>query len=627
MTRSFLISKIFPLFFLLGLTSLILTSCKDDDDEPTPSTSTITDVVVNGADFSLLEAALVRVSTGGGSDLVGLLDGTTDYTVFAPTNAAFQAAGFANEAAINAADVATLEEILTYHVLAGEFLSSALSSGARETANGDDIYLSVNGSNIFINGSTQVTSANVVAGNGVIHVINKVLIPASQDVTEIAIEASEATTPEFGSLVAALTQAGLVDDLQAAGPFTVFAPTDAAFEEFLGQLGLTLDQVPDELLSQILLYHVVSGRVFSSDLTNGATPATLNGATVRVNLTGGVFIESLNQSEVTAADILATNGVIHQIDKVLVPIEDFTIAQIAQVGDDFTLLEAAAGAAGLVDDLNNGTNLTVFAPNDDAFAATNLDAAALAGLTTAQAEEIIGYHALTEEKLAADFGTGGPETTLAGLDIFVNVTANGVFINPSNPGQNIRVTTANVQAKNGVIHIIEKVILPPSLQFPENGTVTDLVVKLATDNPGEFTQLLAAILRVDSTIANSNEKLANVLGSNGPFTVFAPTDAAFQALYTKLGVTSVSQIDAATLKAVLLYHVVQANAKVYSTDLTAGTVTMLDGNNITISLSNGVTITSRDLALDLDPTNATVTGANVVASNGVVHIINQVLLP
>ena len=434
--KTFLIRKTILWVLTLGIAAFTLTSCGDDDNEvtPDPSTLTITETVVEGADFSLLEAALTRVSTGGGSDLVTLLSSTTQsFTVFAPTNAAFQAAGFADEAAIEAADVATLEGILTYHVVAGSFLSSQLSSGAVVTANSDSVYLSVNGSDIFINGNTQVTTANQSVANGVIHIINQVLIPASQDITEVAIASSTATTPEFGNLVAALTQANLVTALQADGPFTVFAPTDAAFNEFLGQLGLSLNEVPNDLLTQILLYHVVPGRVFSTDLTNGAAPATLNGAAVNVNLNGGVFIESLNQSEVTAANILATNGVIHQINKVLIPIADFTIAQIAQVGDDFTLLEAAVGASGLLTSLNDTTaDLTVFAPNDAAFAATNLDATALGNLTTDQAAEIIGYHALTTRKLANDFGNGGPETTLANLDLFVNVD-NGVFINPFKP--------------------------------------------------------------------------------------------------------------------------------------------------------------------------------------------------
>ncbi|MEO1652239.1 MAG: fasciclin domain-containing protein, partial [Bacteroidota bacterium] len=162
---------------------------------------------------------------------------------------------------------------------------------------------------------------------------------------------------------------------------------------------------------------------------------------------------------------------------------------------------------------------------------------------------------------------------------------------------------------------------------PSNGSVTDLVVAISGGDSQEFSSLLAAIQRVDSTISDPAQKIATILGGDGPFTVFAPTNAAFQTLFDSLGVNSVSEIDAATLQAVLLYHVVQANAKVYSTDLMNGAVTMLDGNNITIDLSTGVSIASNKGAVNLAIPDAMVTGANVIAGNGVVHIIDQVLLP
>ncbi|MEO1655435.1 MAG: fasciclin domain-containing protein, partial [Bacteroidota bacterium] len=376
--------KVFVLTAILGLS---LFSCSDDDPMmPDPQTDqTILDIVVDGSDFTLLEAAVIKVSSS--TDLVSLFsDASQSLTVFAPTDAAFQAAGFADTAAINAADTDELLNIILYHALGSEVPSSAISPGAQTTENGQEIYLSVNGSDIFINGNTQVTTADQPASNGVIHIINQVLIPPSQDIVEIASALSTGANPEFTALVAALGQANLVSILEGDGPFTVFAPTDAAFNEFLGQLGLTLSTVPPALLEKILLYHVVSARAFSPDLVDASSlPTANNGATVNVNLQGGVFIESLNSSEVTLANVLATNGVIHQINKVLVPIADFTITQVAQVGDNFTLLETAVLASQLDNALSDTTaNLTVFAPDDAAFAATNLDLASLGNLTQSQ---------------------------------------------------------------------------------------------------------------------------------------------------------------------------------------------------------------------------------------------------
>jgi uncharacterized surface protein with fasciclin (FAS1) repeats len=135
---------------------------------------------------------------------------------------------------------------------------------------------------------------------------------ADKDIVEIAVGSED-----FTVLVAALQKAELVSALQGEGPFTVFAPTDAAFVKLLGELGITAGQLLDHpQLSEVLLYHVVSGKVMSTDLSNGMTAPTLNGESITVNLTDGVKI---NQSTVVTADIEATNGVIHVIDTVLVP--------------------------------------------------------------------------------------------------------------------------------------------------------------------------------------------------------------------------------------------------------------------------------------------------------------------
>lgn len=130
---------------------------------------------------------------------------------------------------------------------------------------------------------------------------------------------------DFSILVSALQKAGLVDDLQGDGPFTVFAPTNAAFEKLLGELDITAEELlaqPD--LANVLTYHVVSGEVMAADLTDGMTAATLNGENLTFDLTGAPMV---NESNITTTDIDATNGVIHVIDTVLVP-SNFTLQEV-----------------------------------------------------------------------------------------------------------------------------------------------------------------------------------------------------------------------------------------------------------------------------------------------------------
>jgi transforming growth factor-beta-induced protein len=172
--------------------------------------------------------------------------------------------------------------------------------------------------NVILNGSIKVIITDIMASNGVIHVIDGVLIPpadpepAPKSIVEIAVG-----NPDFSILVAALQKANLVEALSAPGPFTVFAPTNAAFEKLLGELGITAEQLLDSPdLASILLYHVAEGAVKAEQAVALGTIKTLNGASVRVTEHGGVLI---NKSKVITADIEASNGVIHVIDTVLIP--------------------------------------------------------------------------------------------------------------------------------------------------------------------------------------------------------------------------------------------------------------------------------------------------------------------
>jgi uncharacterized surface protein with fasciclin (FAS1) repeats len=263
----------------------------------------IVQTVLSNDDFSTLATA---VSAAG---LVDALRGDGPFTVFAPTNAAFDAlpAGTLNALL---ADTDALTEVLTYHVLDGAVYAGDLPGVvSAQTLAGYPVLFDLS-SGAQINESNIVVT-DIPVRNGVIHVIDAVLLPPEGDIVETAVAAG------FSTLAAALEAAELVSALQADGPFTVFAPTNDAFANLpAGTLESLLLPENQTQLQSILLYHVVSGQVFSGNLTDGGTAETLQGQSVTFDLTGGVKVDAAN---VTVADIITKNGVIHVIDAVITP--------------------------------------------------------------------------------------------------------------------------------------------------------------------------------------------------------------------------------------------------------------------------------------------------------------------
>ncbi|WP_367127331.1 fasciclin domain-containing protein [Mongoliibacter sp.] len=307
-------------FVFIGLMAITV-SCSDDDD-PDPITTepdgqTIVDVASANDDFSTLVSAVVE------ADLAETLSSPGPFTVFAPDNDAF--IRFLDENNLTAEELLaneSLSEILSYHVVSGEIPSSAVEAGPVNSVANANFYVSVAPDNsIWINGNTRITATDIDASNGVIHVLDNVIIAPSNNIAEIAIASTESAEPEFTQLVAALVRAELVDAVSGGvtDNLTVFAPTDAAFEELYDALGVSgVDEIPVDLLQSVLEYHVVPVRAFSQDLRQDAElPTLLNGQTLTVDLDNlqindaGLVGSSLN--------IHATNGVIHAIDRVILP--------------------------------------------------------------------------------------------------------------------------------------------------------------------------------------------------------------------------------------------------------------------------------------------------------------------
>jgi len=206
-----------------------------------------------------------------------------------------------------------------YHVVGASALSTDLSDGQMiATLNGADVTVTINANGVFIN-NAQVILADIIADNGVVHVIDAVLVPAQPTNTILDVVVN---SDVHNTLEAAVLAAGLQGALSGPGPLTLFAPTDAAFAALPAGTVEALLADPTGLLTQILLYHVVGASALSTDLSDGQMIATLNGADVTVTINGsGVFI---NNAQVIVADIIADNGVVHVIDAVLVPASNVT---------------------------------------------------------------------------------------------------------------------------------------------------------------------------------------------------------------------------------------------------------------------------------------------------------------
>jgi len=488
---------------LARLTFLLLfigfTSCSDDDNGPTPPMEPEEDNIVEAAqatsELSTLVAALQKADESANNDLITALSGDGPFTVFAPTNQAFtdllaQLDGFDSLDDFSSEQLQDLlAVILTYHVVADAALSTDLSNGmSLTTLQGSSLEVSTEGG-VFIQDATdvpaEVIDPDIEVSNGVVHIIDKVLLPQAildelsdiilVPITDLAIE-----NENLQNLVAALTAANgdLPTVLRGDGPFTVLAPTDEAFETFLD--GAALADVPVDVLTNVLLNHVISGEVSSEDLTglgSGYTSTMATGAgdqsvSLFFDTSDGVTFNGI--SSVDTPDVKALNGIVHIVDAVI---------DIPNIVDHAV---ANPGLSSLVGALTDGgnttfTNLlsneeetfTVFAPGNDAFDAfTNPNTNDLNAIL---ANHVVMGSALFYSDLTTTYiNTEAEFDTDENLSLYVN-TDDGVTLNGTSS-----VAMADIVASNGVIHTVDAVIDLPT------------VVTFATADPN-FSTLVQAL--------------------------------------------------------------------------------------------------------------------------------------
>ena len=507
-------------------------------------------------------------------------------------------------------------------------------------------------------------------------------------VVDIVVNSEDHTLLEL-----AVLEADLAGTLSGPGPFTLFAPTDAAITALATTLGTDATGIlalPN--LADILTYHVLADSVVSDSLVEGATAATIFGADVTFSLMGGAMV---NNANIGPADIIAANGVVHVIDAVLLTfgctdenacnydalalVDDGScgdaVGAMCDDGDDNTvndMVTAGCGCAGIpatvVDIVVNSPvhtlltqavlaaeldstlaatdSLTVFAPTDDAITALATAiwmALMLAGiLALPNLANILTYHVVGAIAMSTDLSDGQQITTLQGSDVSVTITGDTVMINQA------MVTVADLVAGNGVVHVIDAVLLtegcanadacnydplaltddgscllPGDMCDDENWLTENDTLNADCECVGEDIQFATVVdIVVASPIHELLEAavlaadLAGALSEGDSLTVFAPTDDAIGALVTALEITAEDLLALPNLAEILQYHVVGAVA--LSTDLSDGQeIPTLQGANVNITINTDTVMVN----------DAMVIVADLMADNGVVHVIDAVLLP
>jgi uncharacterized surface protein with fasciclin (FAS1) repeats len=303
-------SRILSLLLVLSI-SFVFIACEEDedvmDDEPA---GTIYQEVSDAASYTILEAAINKAG------LQNTLGGSGSYTLLAPSDQAFINAGITDVDSYTADE---LTEILSYHMIGSELEFSVLAEREEiETLNGI-LYVTPFNDDIFLNARAGFPQANAEASNGIIHAINTVLFPPQEAVSGIVTE-----TEDLSTLESALTRVGMENVLIDDGPYTIFAPSNEAFNRLLNSMDMSsLDELTDQQLTDILQYHVVSDRVFSTELEAGEQ-STLLGRSITISFDSNAIIitdgnEDSENAIVVAGDELGTNGIVHLIDRVLIP--------------------------------------------------------------------------------------------------------------------------------------------------------------------------------------------------------------------------------------------------------------------------------------------------------------------
>jgi transforming growth factor-beta-induced protein len=603
----------------------LFASCSEDNDSPLQQDETLSEVISSNPDLSTFQTA---VSNANGIN--ELLGGAEDYTVFAPDNNAFSQ--YLNGKSVTDVAPGALKNIILNHMVAGKLSAADLQTGTLTTLGGATIQVTRQGDMITLNNGVNLLAIDLDADNGILHVVSEVM--ETQDdmgtIAEIVVNKDNLSTLE------AILTSGNYDDLlnaasDASSDLTLFAPDNEAFGDLLELLDLDLADIPENVVRDILMYHLVGTGYAAGDLTDGAMVTTLQGEDIMVMKDGGMV--TLNPGDLEAmveeADLEATNGYVHQIDAVLIPpsVQALlgTVVEPAYFSRDFTTLVAAIVKADLLEAIVTADEITVFAPTNEAFENAGIDVEETDAETL---RKVLRYHVLVDNVPAGDLlnllesafqapANQVSAPTLLGNNYMLYFTLynNRIYINGDT-----EVDPANIMTDNGTVHVLpENVLMPPSMTIAEivqayaNGEVE------GSDDDGEFNILLAALTRASTE--GDFDFLAAVSNPEGNLTVFAPTDEAFMKLLNIANIEELEDIPVDVLSDILKYHVIVV--PFFSKDLLNNNSPATLYSSISIEVTGNLMIRDREN----NNRNANIIMADVLATNGVIHVIDEVLLP
>lgn len=551
----------------------------DGGDGGAQQLPTISALVNGSTDFTVLASALA--DTG----LDETLNGEGPYTVFAPTDEAF---ALLPEGLVDGLSGQELIDIIRYHVVEGEVDSETVVTLTNaDTLLEETVRIQVASDGVYLNGLTKLVTTDIETSNGVVHVIDSVLVPGAFPGTVAdVLGAYPRLSILFGAATSEVNEALSEDDV------TLFAPTNSAF------LGVNLTGIDD--LDPLLMYHVLPDSTSASALAELRTARTAGGSFIGIRSNDELELyDGTRATAVSYSDIRVASGAqgstIHLVDEVLTPPRNLAevaadrgltdlvdaLALASVVGTDTTFAAALAGS---------GT-FTVFAPTNDAFEAMP---ALGFGLDLA---DVLGAHAMEgvfDSKAAMDAAEGdgvSPETLTGATEdtLMLSVIDSSLAINSM-----VQVTETDIPASNGILHIVDSVIVPSDVEFPGN------IVQTLSAYP-----LFSSL--VEATGNAEDADLADALAGDGPFTLFAPVNPAFE------GVDTTSD-----LSEVLQYHAIAGTAYDSAAVLALEEPTAIEtvnGSDVTVNGSN------------LTVNGSAIIGTDIRTSNGVIHVIGEVLSP
>jgi len=560
-------------------------------------------------------------------------------TIFAPSDDAF--GKLSNETLKALDDPAALIDVLQYHIAPKKIMAKDLvcsapieMSNLEQTitlcgANGA-VYQVGSGVSPGVNGLPEIISANIETCYGVIHVIDEVLIPADTETNVTCISENDTSNldfvckqPGYSMICTMLDTIGIMDAL-SSGLYTIFAPTDEAFTKARAALGQSVDFTDTGLITSVVLQHLVSGSaIYAKDLQCNTQVEMANGDSNTITCEGDkVFIggagniDSSSLPEIIEADTVGCNFVLHSIDDVIlpdlgIPIDNstgggnVTLPPVVDPGnsvtsvlsDDatFSTLVTLATLADLVDVLSTTQDITVLAPDNDAFDALtaslpDIVANLASGDWNSHLENMLLHHVISTEISSSEITTGQIATTLNGEDVKFKINMNKKLL-----VDKVKIINADTKADNGIVHTLQGVLLP--------SWVDESIVDVLGGN--------SDLSGINGFITQAN--LVETLSGKGPFTVFAPTNSVIEKNLTSL--SSIGAEDSALI-ALLNYHIVPG---------------LYPASSITDGLSLP-TAMGENLMFNLVGETATVNGnkissSNVLANNGIIHLIDGVLLP